>query len=245
VAVSAPASPKRNALRPRDAATLILFKHVRGQLRILIGQRRVDQVFLPGKYVFRAGRLETHTSPAETPDPPGALQASDLAILAIGERAAKPLRPRALAIAALRETFEETGLFVGTVPRQAKTGAQAWSEMLASGALPDLSAMRFVARAITPPGRPRRYDTRFFCAPSSAIGFEAERTDGELSNLGWLSLQELRELDLASITRSIVDDLDACMGSVGKIASNWPVPFYFERHGRSQRAILSHNRPIA
>jgi 8-oxo-dGTP pyrophosphatase MutT (NUDIX family) len=242
VAVSAPASPKRNALRPRDAATLILFKHVRGQLRILIGQRRADQVFLPGKYVFPGGRLEPGDRHIQVS---GALQASDLAILAIGERAAKPLRPRALAIAALRETFEETGLFVGTVPRQAKTGAQAWSEMLASGALPDLSAMRFVARAITPPGRPRRYDTRFFCAPSSAIGFEAERTDGELSNLGWLSLQELRELDLASITRSIVDDLDACMGSVGKIASNWPVPFYFERHGRSQRAILSHNRPIA
>lgn len=72
-------------------------------------------------------------------------------------------RARALALAAIRETFEEAGLLVGRrvafVPR---TRARGWAAFLAHGVVPALDALEYVARVITPPGNPRRFDTRFF-----------------------------------------------------------------------------------
>ena len=47
--------------------------------------------------------------------------------------------------------------------------AQAWQEFFAHGYRPALAQLTFFARAITPPGRPRRFDTRFFCVPAEAI----------------------------------------------------------------------------
>ena len=69
---------------------------------------------------------------------------------------------RALALAAIRETFEETGLAIG-VPDHGAPGKPppgAWSRFAATGVTPALDAIDFLAGAITPPGRPRRFDAR-------------------------------------------------------------------------------------
>src|SRR4029079_12293207 len=106
-------------------------------------------------------------------------------------------KAQALALAAIRETFEETGLLLGTrrgQPSGAPEGA--WSAFTAANILPDLSSMHFIARAVTPPRRKRRFDTRFFTADVSAI---AHRIDGkvgadfELTELVWLPLDGIKE----------------------------------------------------
>src|SRR5204863_1967999 len=55
----APKAPaKARALRPRDAATLIIVDNSSGEPRVLLGRRRLDMVFMPGRYVFPGGRVD-------------------------------------------------------------------------------------------------------------------------------------------------------------------------------------------
>ena len=76
--------------------------------------------------------------------------------------------------------------------------------------MPDLSAIHFIARAITPPRRPLRFDSRFFAADVSAI---AHRDDGfvgpdkELVELVWLPITEARSLDMPGITAVVLEEL--------------------------------------
>ncbi|MEA2985153.1 MAG: hypothetical protein QOD94_1407, partial [Alphaproteobacteria bacterium] len=87
-----------------------------------------------------------------------------------------------------------------------------WSAFAAAGIYPDLAALQFVARAITPPGLSRRFDTRFFAVDAQAITY---RTDGivgpqaELVELLWAPLADTQELGLHTITAVILEELEA------------------------------------
>jgi 8-oxo-dGTP pyrophosphatase MutT (NUDIX family) len=225
--------------RPLLAATLIVVDRSRGEPRILMGRRRPDAVFLPDKYVFPGGRLEV--SDGDVP-PVGELPPHDAGCLARGLRGADRARAaRAFVTAAIRETFEETGYLVAVdTPNTASNlpGTAAppdWRALLEGGIRPDLGQLRYVARAITPPGRPRRYDTRFFLAEASAVRAIYPRTDGELSEIGWFGLDRLSAYDLPSITRLVLDDL---VGALSQRQSP-DIPFYFWRSGAFRRALLS------
>ena len=64
----APKAPaKARALRPRDAATLIIVDNSSGEPRVLLGRRRLDMVFMPGRYVFPGGRVEVRLQQAPEP----------------------------------------------------------------------------------------------------------------------------------------------------------------------------------
>ncbi len=229
---------KPRGLRPRDAATLIIVDRSGNEPRVLMGRRRPDQVFLPNKFVFPGGRLER----GDRATPVAAdLPAADHTRLLIGMKGRpSPERARALAIAAIRETFEETGHLVSAaLPNSQQSLPITWQGLIAAGAQLDLSRLTFFARAVTPPGRPRRYDTRFFCVPFECVGYSVARTDGELSDVQWLTLAGVRLLDLPNITRRIVDDLDQYLSDPRSDGPNRPVPFYFQRSGVYQRALLS------
>ena len=78
-----------------------------------------------------------------------------------------------------------------------------WQAFAEAKVLPDLSAIHFVARAITPPGRPRRFDSRFFAADISTVAHRAEGfvgPDSELVELVWMPIAEARSLDIPAIT---------------------------------------------
>ena len=124
-------------------------------------------------------------------------------------------RARALALTAVRETYEETGLLLAE-PAPVARVAGPRREFRATGALPDLAALTYIARAITPPGRTRRFDARFFMAPASALLHpEPTAGSGELDEIAWLPLPEARQQDLPAITRFVLAEVAERLASPG------------------------------
>lgn len=237
-----PSPDKQAVLKPRDSSTLILVDPTAGEPRVLMGKRRLDMVFMPGKYVFPGGRVDPTDRGLETVDE---LHDADLAKLLVDMRdTPSPGRARAIALAAIRETFEESGILVGAPGTPAKpVESEAWRTFYAHGYMPKLSQLRFFARAITPPGRPRRYDSRFFYADVSAIAVRTEVLDGEMSSLDWFTFDEMRALDLPAITRVVLEDLidrlKLDLEGGPSAAASAAVPFYRHKSGASRRQLLT------
>lgn len=223
---------KSAAVRPRDAATLILVRHDDTVPRILMGKRHAGHKFMPNKYVFPGGRVDradSRITPARDLSPLVQRQLMDRM------RGGRPTqaRARSYALAAVRETFEETGLVVGVANQEAppKSRHADWNAYFQQGALPDLSKFRMVARAITPPYRTRRFDTRFFIGDASAILSDMHDTggaSGELLDLHWLTIAEARDLELPNITRAVLAEVEARLFEPTK-ANRRPVPFIYFR----------------
>jgi 8-oxo-dGTP pyrophosphatase MutT (NUDIX family) len=238
-----PSGDTAKAMRPKDAATLLLVDTADGDLRVLMGRRRDDLVFMPGKYVFPGGRVDVADRQRAANY---SLSEPETARLLL-EMKGEPSVPRAtaLALAAVRETFEEAGLIIGTRSAAAasKQGDDAWSPFFSQGYEPRLDCVQFFARAITPPGRPRRFDTRFFWTSIDYVAHRTATIDGELSGLHWLTVDEARALDVPTITRVVLDDLmdhlrqqqaDASAPQTAPVA----VPFYHQRNGSFRRDLL-------
>lgn len=192
---------KRDAGRPKDAATLIVVRRDGPEPRILMGRRAAGHAFMASKWVFPGGRLDRadFTAPSATELSPE--------VAAAVERGAPARRTRALGLAAIRETFEETGLLLArAAPPRPATGP--WREFLGSGALPDLSALSYVARAITPPGRSRRFDARFFLAHADNLLSLEPAASSELDEVAWIELSRTDELDPPQITRFVLAELE-------------------------------------
>ncbi|HEY2070095.1 MAG TPA: NUDIX domain-containing protein [Rhizomicrobium sp.] len=216
----------RNRLRPKDAATLVLVRRDADGARVLMGQRHGGMAFMANKFVFPGGRVDPGDHRIAIG---GALKPHVEARLGKGARG--------FALAAVRETFEEAGVLVGehaaALPR---TRNAAWAKFFAHSIAPRLDALEFIARAITPPNRTRRFDARFFMADASAIAhtLDAAHTD-ELLTPHWLTLAEARALDLPSITRIVLDEVEARLDGED---SGRPVPFYRFRRGKSEVSHL-------
>jgi len=228
-------------VRPKDAATLILVDRTSERPKVLLGRRHQNHKFMPGKFVFPGGRVEpadrrmakvTHLDP----------QVEDR--LMRGVRQPNPARARALVLAAIRETFEETGLLIGLpgydapADRNVTTSAM-WADFATAGVNPDLTNIHFVARAITPPGRSRRFDTRFFTADASSITARVDGVvgpDTELVELVWTPIAEAKRLDMPAITTVALDELERRVAA--GLSHSLPVPFYRMLHRRFSRVLL-------
>lgn len=228
----------RKVLRPRDAATLIVVDTSTGEPRVLLGRRRPDLVFMPGRYVFPGGRVDPGDRRIDVQHD---LRTGNVERLMAGMKGVpSPTRARALALAAVREMFEEAGLLVGTpLAPGVRCSVQAWQEFFACGYRPALAQLTFFARAITPPGRPRRFDTRFFCAPAEAVVHKVAIADGELSDVEWHSIPQARTLELPNITRVVLEDLGERLAASALGDSTMPVPFYHRRDGAFHRDLIT------
>lgn len=235
-----PSDPsKSKTLRPRDAATLVIVDRVMGTPRVLMGRRRPDQVFMPGKYVFPGGRVDESDRTVASADDPHPVEIAKLLLDMKGTPS--QARARALAMAAIRETFEEAGIIIGAPAEDwasSTPDVPSWCDFFACGYQPKLSTLSLFARAITPPGRPRRYDTRFFCISAEEISHRVDTSDGELSGLHWLTIEEARSLDLPSITRVILEDLTDYLKDKNGPPGNAPVPYYHHKNGTFRRELL-------
>ena len=189
--------------RPKDAATLILVRRDHEKPRVLVGRRSGRHDFMPDKFVFPGGRVEPFDGrvPAVSE-----LKETEVAKLKFMTRRI----PRSFPLTAIRETFEETGLIVGQPGTVEGKIPKNWEEYFSQGAVPCLSHFRFIGRAITPPYRPKRFDARFFFGfAEDTLIDERPPVDGaELLDLQWPTFDEAVELNLPSVTRYMLEEIE-------------------------------------
>lgn len=204
----------------RDAATMIVLRDGARDPHVLMGQRGANAAFMPNKFVFPGGAVDVADSQVSLARPLPALCAKRL-----GEDSER--EPQDLAVAAIRELWEETGLILGEPGTWPGDVPEDWVEFAQAGYLPVANALQFVFRAITPPGRPRRFDARFFLIDASEITSDLDdfsRAQEELSHLQWVPLAKARhEYDLPFITEVVLAEVEERAHDPAPPAS---VPFF-------------------
>lgn len=227
-------------IRPKDAATLILLDRTGPEPRILMGCRHHGSAFMPNKYVFPGGRI----SPSDSRVSAGCGMDDITLGKLLTNMKGKPstARARGLMMGAIRETFEETGIALGQANAQGlNSRAPEWRDYFAAGLAPALDKLRFFARAITPPGRSRRFDARFFIAEAASLGCDSSSCitgDGELKDLSWLTIGEAVSSDIPAITETILRELETRIKAADWWSPEFPVPFYQFRHNRFVREVI-------
>jgi len=224
-------------VRIRDAATMLVIDRSGAVPKVLLGRRHHGHKFMPGKYVFPGGRVELDDRRMSVATP---LDSHVEARLMREVSYPSPQKSRGFPLAAIREVFEETGLLLG-VRREEPMHVpnEAWAHFAESGVHPDLAAVHFIARAITPPGRTRRFDTRFFAIDADAIAARIEgvvTADTELVELVWLPIEDTLMLDMPGITMAVLEELK--IRTAGGFTHDQPVPFYRMQRGKRLREFL-------
>lgn len=214
------ARPAAAEVPVRHAATVILARQGPEGPEVLMGQRGAGAAFMPDKFVFPGGAVDAADAgvPLAAPVAPACA-----ARLAAG---AGPDLAHALAVAAVRELWEETGLALGVAGQWAGPVPVDWQGFAATGALPSAAGLRYVFRAITPPGRPRRFDARFFLADAASVLGDAtdfSHATDELSHLHWVPVATARRLNLPFITEVVLAEVAAL---IGQDAAPESVPFF-------------------
>ncbi len=226
--------------RARPATSLLIHDGMPQNPFILMGRRHSGHVFMPGALVFPGGRVEPEDFriPAR-----GALTPDTVAkLVSRTHTRTSGAVARALALAGIRETFEETGVMIGEPARAPAAPrpdiGQVWMKFLSHQVNPALHGFSYIARAITPHKRSRRFDTRFFAVPASRVAHVLQHGDGELEAVGWFSLQELRRAQLHIITRAVLEDFSTRLAE-GRLADpRAGVPLYSAKGARFQRAEI-------
>ena len=185
----------------KDAASIILLRQTDDGPAVLMGQRGAAAAFMPSKFVFPGGAVDGDDYDIEI------AQQGQIA----GARDASGMPTDALAAAAIRELWEETGQVLGSVGTWPTDQIpEGWTSYAQTGHVPNGTDLRFIFRAITPQGRPRRFDARFFVANVDALRTDPDcfdRAQDELSHLRWVPLDEARQLDLPFVTDVVLAEV--------------------------------------
>lgn len=216
----------------KDAATVVLLREVENDPHVLMGQRGKSAVFMPNKFVFPGGALDAADKNVTLAAP-----AADPSMQRLTTKSETDLSHPLLA-AAIREMWEETGHPIAQRSEKAAeiahTQPENWQGFFQSGFLPDASGLEFIFRAITPPGRPRRFDARFFLGQADLIQGDLDdfsRAEDELSHLQWVPLAKSREFDLPFITEVVLAEVQ---NRIDHPNDDHPVPFFSHDGERSQ-----------
>ncbi len=222
-----PRPPGAPLARPRSAATLIVLRDDAAKPRVLMGKRHAGHKFMPNLWVFPGGRVDRADYHAPF--------ATDLQPAAASVFAAHipPGRGRALALAAVRETFEEAGLLLAR-PAEPRPLAGPWRDFAAQGAAADLAALEIVGRAITPPFIARRFDTWFLMTSAERlVSLERQADCGELDEIAWVDLDEALALPLSGVTRKMLAEAVARLDDPER-----PRLFMRDLHGGPRPTVL-------
>ncbi len=196
--------PRPKTVRARHAASLLVWREAGKSVEILMGMRGARHRFMPNRLVFPGGAVDRADLSA-----PCAANLAPHTEWAL-HRSANAKLAYGLAIAAARELSEETGLSLGSPPA--------------------LDGLAYLARAVTPPGSPMRFNARFLCIHAShttgTLG-----GDGELDNLRFYGMAEAMALDLAAPTRKVMEQMQA-----------WLAMSEHERQTRTHVPVLKRDR---
>jgi len=204
----------------KDAATIVLLRRDQDETRILMGQRGAKAVFMPDKFVFPGGRVDTSDH-----DLPQAVPADPAERARLNSHTSADMAD-ALTNAAIRELWEETGLVMGRDTTTSHAAHPDWQGFYDMNMIPDASHLKYFFRAITPPGRPRRFDARFFLGEATGIVGDLDdfsNASGELSHLQWVSLTAARQFSLPFITEIVLSEVEDILNAPNAARS---IPFF-------------------
>ncbi len=214
-------------IKPKDAASVIIIKHYKGKLYTLMGRRPLDSKFMPGVYVFPGGALEKDDFYI------GKHYNLKNNLSNLKNKTYSNNHSIAIQLAAIRETAEETGLFLGkksnikNIKRFPKKNI--WSEFYNKSLIPDIDKLIFLGRAITPSFMRIRFHARFFIALSD--NFEGEiKSNGELEKLDWIDIKKVRSMNIADVTEFMIEQVMKLEGNFKKILKNYKHPMFTWRN---------------
>jgi 8-oxo-dGTP pyrophosphatase MutT (NUDIX family) len=192
------------AVRARHAASLLVLRYTAGEPEVLMGMRGHKHRFMPNRLVFPGGAVDRAdlSAPCATP-----LSGHTERLL---RKNANAHLAHGIGAAAARELLEETGLTLGTPP--------------------SLHGLEFLARAVTPPSNPIRFNARFLVVSADLVSGTIGG-DGELDNLRYYGMHEAMELDLAVPTRRVMERL-----------RDWLAMSASERLEQTHTAVLKRDR---
>jgi len=182
-------------VRPRDAASLLIYRRHGAQLEVLMGKRRPGARFLPDVYVFPGGALDAADvlSAADALAGQGGASGSRAGLTPSWVKALAArddVHVATLLHAALRESHEESG----------------WRWPDASLPRLDRTGLRYLGRAITPAQSPRRFHARFFAVPCEQMQ-QDPHADGELLDLRWVDARNPEQLPIIDVTEFMLTEL--------------------------------------
>ena len=180
-------------MRPKDAASLIVYKFRRNRIAVLMGRRRARATFAPGMYVFPGGRPDGEDFRIQP--------AAGFDHRLVTDRAAfkSPRHACGLALAAVRETFEETGLLLAETGNIHRVRHPSWRAFRQRGLAPAIDRLHYIGRAITPTVNQQRFHARFFAIPADYLTGRLGG-DGELLDLRWVPVGNPDGLPMFDVT---------------------------------------------
>lgn len=183
-----PSAPLR--VKPRDAASLVLIDTSGDEPRVLMGKRHAKMKFVPDAFVFPGGKLDPEDLIARPATP-------------LAPTKGFGVKTQALAMAAIRETFEETGLILAGPGDVGAASGASWAHFHQHGLAPRLDTLSCLARAITPASSPIRFHARFFATTANDLQGELAGS-GELEELGWYPLSQALKLPIIDVTEFVL-----------------------------------------
>ena len=220
---------KNFPVKPRDASTVIIIKEVEGKSYVLMGRRSLKSRFMPGVYVF----------------PGGAVEKSDFlvnryfALTSKLERAKIKTRSLShtisLLLAGIRETAEETGLYLAERKSFNKpllnSSNYTWKDFIKKSYIPNINKLYFFGRAITPSSLKIRFHARFFI--SFYNYYEGSlRSNGELENIDWIPLDKAKNNKIADVTEFMIDEILKLKGSYKSLKNKKRFPMFTWRNNK-------------
>jgi 8-oxo-dGTP pyrophosphatase MutT (NUDIX family) len=206
----------------RDAATVVLIRRDGDEPRVLMGQRGAGAAFMPNKFVFPGGAVDAGDATVPLAAPLDPTLRDRLAALPV---TLAPPPPEAMIAAAVRELWEEAGLMLARPGDWPANAPADWQAFARRSQRPDPAPLSYIFRAVTPPGRTRRFDARFFLADAAMLQGDPDDFSAacdELSHLHWIGLSAARGLDLPFITEVVLAEAAALI--TGESAQG--VPFF-------------------
>lgn len=231
-------SEKLKRIVPKLSASLVIVDNSDEVPRFLFGRRHEKHAFMPNRYVFPGGRVDPHDNQVHVASTLNDHDTTLIQSCLIGRYA--KLHAQTPALCAVREAFEETGHLIA-IPAPFAAPYPQWHAFVEHQCAPNLSALRVLARAITPTTYTRRFDAWFFITFKTAIVRSVDMCDpdSELDHQIWASEAESKAFDLPTITRAILRDAVQRLAADPNLTQNHAVPHYASSGGIMRRKIIN------